>query len=173
MAEVSLVVKPRSRFGKGAARQLRRSGFVPAVFYGGGTGVEGQAIAVPLTPLSLALVKPLAILEVQVEGRSIKAAPRDVQRHPVSHEVEHLEIVELSDAQVREREAAAVAAVEAEVEAARLSAIESRRLAALAAEAEAKEAAAAAAAAAAAPAAGSAESASTSSESAAAEGGSD
>lgn len=171
MADVSLVVTPRGGFGKGPARQLRRSGLVPAVFYGDGVGAEGKAIAVPLAPLSLALIKPMAILEVQVDGRNIKAAPRDVQRHPVSHEVEHLEIVELSESQVREREAAAVAAIEAEVEAARLSAIESRRLAAIAAETEAKEAAAAAAAAAAAPVAGATESAAT--ESAAGEGGSD
>lgn len=36
MADVSLVVTPRGGFGKGPARQLRRSGLVPAVFMGTG-----------------------------------------------------------------------------------------------------------------------------------------
>lgn len=149
MAEVAFVASMRPKFGKGAARQLRRTGLVPAVFYAPGS--EGLAIAVPLKPLSIALTKPMAVLELEVAGRPVKAAPRDVQRHPVSHEVEHLDIVELSEEEVRERRAAALAAVEAEAESARLAAIESRRLAALAAEAEAKEAAAAAVAAAAGP----------------------
>lgn len=149
MADVALVASARPIFGKGAARQLRRSGLVPAVFYG--SGVEAVAIAVPLTPLSIALTQPMAILEVQLDGRDLKAAPRDVQRHPVTHEVEHLDIVELDETQVRDRAAAAVVAIEAEVESARLAALESRRLAAIAAESEAKDAAAAEAAAAAAP----------------------
>ncbi len=150
MADVALVATARPKFGKGAARQLRRAGLVPAVFYG--PEREAKAIAVPLTPLSIALMQPLAILDLEVDGRKLKAAARDVQRHPVSHQVEHLDIVELDESQVRERAAAAEAAVQAEAEAARLAAIESRRLAALAAEAEAKETAAAEAAATAAPA---------------------
>ena len=150
MADVALVATARPNFGKGPARQLRRSGLVPAVFYAPDS--EAVAIAVPLTPLSIALTQPLAILELQVDGRHVKGAARDVQRHPVSHQVEHLEIVELNEQEVQARVAAAAVAVEAEVESARLAAIESRRLAAIAAENEAKEAAAAEVAAAAAPA---------------------
>ena len=43
MTNVDITADPRSDFGKGAARRLRRSGSVPAVIYG--TGIELTHVA--------------------------------------------------------------------------------------------------------------------------------
>ena len=37
MSEVRIAAEPRTEFGKGAARRIRRAGKVPAVLYGHGT----------------------------------------------------------------------------------------------------------------------------------------
>ena len=45
MPEVRIVAEPRTEFGKGAARRVRRAGRVPAIVYGHGT--ETRHITLP------------------------------------------------------------------------------------------------------------------------------
>ena len=117
MAQVSIKAEPRSDFGKGAARRIRRSGLVPAVIYG--QGQELRHVALPDHELTLALRKPGLVLEVEFEGTKQLVAPRDVQRDPVRRVLEHLALVLITKAEAAERveagleaEAAAAAALE-------------------------------------------------------------
>ena len=73
MPDVSIAAEPRSDFGKGAARRLRRAGSVPAVIYGGGT--ELQHVSLPAHDLMLALKRPKVTLAVQVAGGSVTSRP--------------------------------------------------------------------------------------------------
>ena len=107
MTQVSITAEPRSDFGKGAARRSRRAGLVPAVIYG--HGQEIQHVALPDHDLALALRKPGVVLEVTFEGKTVLAAPRDVQRDPVRRILEHVDLVVVSK---KEAEAIAVAAEE-------------------------------------------------------------
>jgi large subunit ribosomal protein L25 len=116
MAQVSIKAEPRSDFGKGAARRIRRSGFVPAVIYGQGT--ELRHVALPDHELTLALRHPGLVLEVEFEGKKQLVAPRDVQRDPVRRILEHLDLVLITKAEAADRveagleaEAAAAAAL--------------------------------------------------------------
>ncbi len=113
MPDVSISAEPRSDFGKGAARRLRRAGSVPAVIYGGGT--ELQHVSLPAHDLMLALKRPKVTLAVQVAGGSVTVAPRQVQRDPVRQVIEHVDLVVISAAEARERaaEAEVIAAAEA------------------------------------------------------------
>ena len=53
MSEVRIAAEPRDQFGKGAARQIRRQGRVPAVLYGHGT--DTRHVSLPGHDVLLAL----------------------------------------------------------------------------------------------------------------------
>ncbi|MEO6821835.1 MAG: 50S ribosomal protein L25 [Candidatus Nanopelagicales bacterium] len=97
MPEIAITAVPRSDFGKGAARRLRRSGQVPAVIYG--KGAELKHVALPAHELNLALRKPGLVLDVSFEGTTTIVAPRDVQRDPVRRIVEHIDLVVIDKAE--------------------------------------------------------------------------
>ena len=97
MPEIAITAVPRSDFGKGAARRLRRDGQVPAVIYGKGT--ELKHVALPAHELNLALRKPGLVLDVSFEGGTTIVAPRDVQRDPIRRIVEHIDLVIIDKAE--------------------------------------------------------------------------
>lgn len=107
--QVSITAEPRSDFGKGAARRIRRSGLVPAVIYG--HGQELRHVALPDHDLGLALRHAGVVLEVEVDGKKQLVAPRDVQRDPVKRTLEHVDLVIVTR---KEADALAEAAAEAE-----------------------------------------------------------
>ena len=107
--QVSITAEPRSDFGKGAARRIRRAGKVPAVIYG--HGQELRHVALPDHDLVLALRHAGVVLEVEVDGKKQLVAPRDVQRDPVKRTLEHVDLVIVTR---KEAEALAEAAAEAE-----------------------------------------------------------
>lgn len=112
MSEVSINAVPRSDFGKGAARRLRRAGMIPGVIYGAGTSV--QHIGLPEHELTLALRKARVTLVVTLEGKTVLTKPRDVQRDPVRRTLEHVDLVIITqgEADVRSTMAAAIQAAE-------------------------------------------------------------
>lgn len=105
MSEIAITAGPRSAFGKGASRQLRRAGQVPAVIYG--SGQELIHVALPDHELTLALRKPRVVLSISLEGKSYLTKPRDVQRDPVRQNIEHIDLVIIDAAEAKERTAAA------------------------------------------------------------------
>ncbi len=112
MAQVSIDTNKRTDFGKGAARRLRRDGQVPAVVYGNKS--EVRHVSVPGHDLMLALKKSQVILEIEVDGEKVAVAPRQVQRDPVRQIIEHVDLVVLSAAEVRERIVIGAAVAKAE-----------------------------------------------------------
>lgn len=93
MAEVDNKVpaEVRTQFGKGFARRLRVAGQIPAVVYG--HGAEVMHVAVPARPVSLLLRKKNAILDLQLDGKSVLALVKDVQKDPVRQIIEHIDLV--------------------------------------------------------------------------------
>ena len=101
MTTVALNAVPRSDFGKGAARRIRREGNIPAVIYGSGT--ELVHCALPTHDLDLALRKPRVVLSVTVDGATLLVKPRDIQRDPVKRSLDHVDLVIISKEEARER----------------------------------------------------------------------
>lgn len=102
---VRLEAEPRSDFGKGASRRLRRSGRIPVVLYGGGTQLVH--LSLPGHDLEQALRKPKVTLEI-VQGSAVTLAkPRDIQRDPVRRTIEHVDLLVVSATEARERAAEA------------------------------------------------------------------
>ncbi len=101
MSKVEIAALKRETFGKGSARQLRREGRIPAVIYGDENPV--RHISVDGHDLEQALKVAQVVLEVDVEGEAVNAAPRQVQRDPVKRTIEHVDLLVLSAKEVRER----------------------------------------------------------------------
>ncbi len=100
MATVSLKATSRSQTGKGVARKLRRSGVIPAVVYRAGE----PATSVSVNPNELEVSfrrtnNPNTLVSVDIEGDSRLCLVKDVQRHPVSGQIQHLDFYEVTDDQ--------------------------------------------------------------------------
>ncbi|GAA3710781.1 50S ribosomal protein L25/general stress protein Ctc [Microlunatus aurantiacus] len=91
MPEVKLTAELRTEFGKGAARRIRRAHKVPAVLYGHGT--DPIHITLPGHETLLALRQANALLSIEVDGGSQLALPKQVQRDPIKHTIEHVDLV--------------------------------------------------------------------------------
>jgi large subunit ribosomal protein L25 len=89
--EVKLTAELRTEFGKGAARRIRRAHKVPAVLYGHGT--DPIHISLPGHETLLALRTANALLSIEVNGSSQLALPKQVQRDPLRHTIEHVDLV--------------------------------------------------------------------------------
>ena len=92
-----LPAEARERAGKGASRELRRNGRVPAVIYGGNE--EPLAIHVE----EKLLVRQLgtghflnSIVEIELGGKTLRTLPKDVAFHPVSDRPLHADFLRLS-----------------------------------------------------------------------------
>lgn len=92
MADVNITATKRTEFGKGASRRARREGLTPAVLYGHGT--EPVHLLLPAKDLFLALRHANALFEIAVEGeKNVLALPKQVQRHAILPEVEHVDFL--------------------------------------------------------------------------------
>ena len=91
MPEVKRIAEVRTEVGKGAARRIRRADKVPAVLYGHGTAPIH--IALPGHETLLALRTANALLSIEVDGSSQLALPKQVQRDPLRHTIEHVDLV--------------------------------------------------------------------------------
>jgi large subunit ribosomal protein L25 len=90
--EVRIAAAPRSEFGKGAARQVRREGRVPAVLYGHGT--DPRHLTLPGHDVLLALRTPNVLIRLDgLAGGSELALPKSVQRDPIRGSVEHVDLI--------------------------------------------------------------------------------
>ncbi len=85
--------EPRTEFGKGAARRIRRADKVPAVLYG--HGAEPVHISLPGHDTMLALKHGgvNALLTITVAGKENLALPKQIQRDPIKGFIEHLDLI--------------------------------------------------------------------------------
>jgi large subunit ribosomal protein L25 len=91
VSEVRITAEPRTEFGKGAARRIRRDSKVPAVIYGHGT--DPRHVSLPGHELMLALKTSNVLLTLDIDGTDELALPKDVQRDPIKGFLEHVDLV--------------------------------------------------------------------------------
>jgi large subunit ribosomal protein L25 len=105
MAQTSIELKAtaRPRAGKGAARQARREGKVPAVIYGDNKPPE--TIALDYNELWKQVLKghfTSTVFEIEVEGKKHRVIPRDLQVDPVKDQPIHVDFLRVGkDALIR------------------------------------------------------------------------
>jgi len=97
--QATLSAEPRSVTGKGAARELRRKGRIPAVIYGHHREPEALDVdAIQATRLLQAIGHAATLVDVTIADRApVKVLIREVQRNPVRPvDVIHLDLYEIS-----------------------------------------------------------------------------
>lgn len=95
--QLILSAEARERAGKGASRELRNEGRVPAVIYGGKE--EPQTIHVEEKALVKALMTGFfmnSVIMVEVGGKKIRTLPKDVAFHPVTERPLHVDFFRLA-----------------------------------------------------------------------------
>jgi large subunit ribosomal protein L25 len=93
---VSLTATPRQASGKGGARQTRFRGQVPAVIYGHGRATQSLEVESKSLEKALQGVEPAStIIELAVEGKTVKTLIREIQRHPIRPDIIHVDFYEI------------------------------------------------------------------------------
>jgi large subunit ribosomal protein L25 len=95
MKTVSLSGSPRENVGKKGANILRKDGSIPAVVYGGEkqthfSVLENEAKKLVFTP-------NVYLIELELNGKKSKVILQEVQTHPVTDRVLHLDFLEIRD----------------------------------------------------------------------------
>ena len=94
---VTIEAQARGRAGKGAARQTRREGFVPAVIYG--NKEQPLLISLEYHKFNRVLRTPgffTHLFDVTVDGASHRVLPRDVQFDPVTDRPTHVDFLRIA-----------------------------------------------------------------------------
>ncbi len=89
----NLRVTVRTKTGKGASRQARREGQVPAVLYGHGT--DPQHLLLPARELAAVLrySGTNAVLALDIDGTEQLALTRALEIHPIRRNIQHADLL--------------------------------------------------------------------------------
>jgi large subunit ribosomal protein L25 len=93
-----ITVRPRHGVGKQAAKQLRRAGHVPAVMYGGTVPMSVAVAPRDIFRITHGHEGSTQLVRVTVEGAqdTRMAIIRDLQWHPVSEDLLHVDLQEVA-----------------------------------------------------------------------------
>jgi large subunit ribosomal protein L25 len=105
MEALKLAIELRTETGKGAARRARARGLIPAVFYGPLSKPVNLAVAPKAFTQALSSPRRRnALLELEVSGSTHYAMMKELQVHPVTRQVLHVDFLEVAlDRPVRAR----------------------------------------------------------------------
>ncbi len=95
MKEVSLSGSVRSNVGKKDAKAVRTSGNVPCVVYGDGEQVHFSVKHVDME--KLIYTPDVYIINLDVEGKKVPSIIQDIQFHPVTDRISHVDFIALKD----------------------------------------------------------------------------
>ncbi len=100
MKEINVTGQKRTDLGKKASKALRKEGFIPCNLYGEKKGENGapMAFAVPMTELRKIIYTPhIYVINLVIDGESHTAILKDIQFHPVTDAVLHVDFLEVND----------------------------------------------------------------------------
>lgn len=85
----------RTDLGKKANKALRANGEVPCVIYGAGENVNFYVTEKDL--MKLLYTPKVYLVNITIDGKSYKTAMREIQFHPVSDKVLHIDFYQVSE----------------------------------------------------------------------------
>ncbi|MBR9921004.1 MAG: 50S ribosomal protein L25 [Bacteroidetes bacterium] len=93
MNTVAITVDPRTNTGSKSAKVARKTGSIPCVMYGGDdvvhfTTTKGDVKDLIYTP-------DFKVADITADGKQYRAIVKDVQFHPVTEEIEHIDFLQL------------------------------------------------------------------------------
>ncbi len=93
MDKIKITGEPRNLLGKKESKKIRKTGVVPCVVYGGEKNIHFSADVKTFKPL---IFSPSAfIVELGVEDFNCMAILKDIQYHPVSDEIIHIDFLQV------------------------------------------------------------------------------
>lgn len=95
MERVTLDVEKRDRIGKGAARSIRREGFIPAVLYKGGNSLPVQLSRKSLSQFVSKTSGEQIIVSLQFPDNIKQAIVKDYQVDPIKGNLLHVDFQEV------------------------------------------------------------------------------
>ena len=95
MKTLAISVKARPQVGKSSTRALRNQGNVPCVLYGGEKQVTFYAHENDFR--KLVYTPDTFLVELDIEGSKTKAVMQDIQFHPVTDKILHIDFLEVFD----------------------------------------------------------------------------
>ena len=103
MKEFDLKGQKRETVGKKATKQLRKEGLVPCNLYGEKIGEYGKpealAFTIPATDLRKVVYTPhIYVLNIDIDGVKHTAIMKELQFHPVTDALLHIDFYEVNDA---------------------------------------------------------------------------
>lgn len=102
MKEITINAQTRTEYGKKASKELRRAGLVPAVFYGVEKDEKGLPVAKTIQVSEKELAKLLYtpnvyIINLVVDGKSVKAILKDLQCDFVTDRPVHVDFYQITE----------------------------------------------------------------------------
>ena len=95
MKTFELKASPRADVGKKATKKVRTQGLIPCVIYGGETPLH---FAAPVNDFRNLLYTPhVYIVNIILEEKTIPALLKEIQFHPVSDAVLHIDFIQLHE----------------------------------------------------------------------------
>lgn len=95
MQIVPINTATRPDIGRKATKAVRKSGQIPAVMYGGGEVKHFSTTVKDIKPIIY--TPDFKIAEIDIDGAKHKAILKDIQFHPVTDEVMHIDFLKLID----------------------------------------------------------------------------
>lgn len=84
----------RSDLGKKATKAARKEGIIPAVIYGGEKSTEAVHFTVAASDVRKLIYTPeIFLVNLAIDGKAYNAILKDIQFHPVTDEVLHLDFL--------------------------------------------------------------------------------
>ena len=101
MKEINVTGQKRTDLGKKASKSLRKEGLIPCNLYGiaeqDGKPVA-MSFAVPMTELRKVIYTPhIYVINLVIDGESHTAILKEIQFHPVTDAVLHVDFLEVND----------------------------------------------------------------------------
>jgi len=101
MKEITLNAQARTEYGKKASRDLRRAGMIPAVVYGvekNENGPVAKSVVISEKELAKLLYTPnVYIVNLNIEGTTIKAILKDLQTDFVTDHPVHVDFYQITE----------------------------------------------------------------------------
>ncbi len=102
MNEFGLKGTERKEFGKKAARDLRKQDLIPCILYGVKRDEKGLPVSTHFTVkyedvLKLVYSPDIYVVNVEIDGQVHKAVMRELQFHPVTDRILHMDFYEVTE----------------------------------------------------------------------------
>lgn len=95
METFTINANPRAGVGTKNAKLDRTAGNIPCVIYGGGKNIS--CTVDPLSVRGLIYSADFKVVELNIEGEAHRCILKDIQFHPVTDQVQHMDFLSLTD----------------------------------------------------------------------------